>query len=71
MRCIIQTYGQDGFINIEANAIEEDDEFVKFLLIEEKPERKPAFIKTIKAMVSRTELKSFYFSEKKIKEETK
>lgn len=65
MRCVIQTYGQDGFINIEANAIEEDDEFIKFLLIEEKPERKPAFIKTIKAMVSRTELKAFYFSEKK------
>ena len=64
MRCIIQTFGQDGFINIEANAVEEDDDFFKFYLIEETgliPVKS-----MIKAIVNKTELKSFYFSEKRM-----
>ena len=54
MRCIIQTYGQDGFINIEADRSEMDDDFVSFYLGNQ-----------LKAMVNKTELKSFYFSEKR------
>ena len=54
MRCIIQTYGQDGFINIEADRAEQDEDFVLFY-----------FGSEIKAMVNKTELKAFYFSEKR------
>ena len=35
MRCIIQTYGQEGFINIEANEVTEDDDFIKFFHYDE------------------------------------
>ena len=53
-RCIINTFGQDGFINIEADRAEQDEDFVLFYNGDE-----------MKAMVSKTELKSFYFSEKR------
>lgn len=53
-RCIIHTFEQDGFINIEADRVEWDEDFVLFYNGDE-----------MKAMVNKTELKSFYFSEKR------
>lgn len=54
MRCIIHTFEQDGFINIEADRAEQDEDFVVFYNGSE-----------VKAMVNKTELKAFYFSEKR------
>lgn len=53
-KCIINTFGQEGYINIEADRVEWDEDFVLFYNGDE-----------MKAMVNKTELKSFYFSEKR------
>jgi len=59
MKAIIQTYGQDGYINIDADSAIETEDFVYFY------RNKNDNDSNIVAMVAKTELKSFYFSEKK------
>ena len=54
MRAIIQTYGQEGFINIEADRADSNEDFISFYNGDH-----------LVAMVQINELKSFYFSKKK------